>query len=114
MAARKSKKRTPTYIGCIPTLSGDYGLDCEAGRKCAQDVISLSIQHNHNCYIGWTLLEMIDRGLAAKGHSGIFVGFCAELSERAVYSEISVHFGALMKTTAGTEPLLSTELRTSR
>ncbi|WP_423414863.1 hypothetical protein RLW55_16900 [Hyphomicrobium sp. B1] len=81
----KQMRKLNDWKKCIPAPTGDYSKDCDAGLKCAAEVISLVRRENAPWLIGWVVGEMNKRGLSAGiGGHGILAGFCSALGRRLI------------------------------
>lgn len=63
--------------------SGDYTADCKVGREVADDVLAHMRSKDFPSLLGNVVRQMIEH----KRYSGIEVGFCHRIAERAIIAD---------------------------
>lgn len=60
--------------------TGNYGADCRLGRKLAEQVLADMREKDFPGILGTVMRQMIED----KRYSGIEIGFCHQIAERAM------------------------------
>jgi hypothetical protein len=77
--------RKPRDFWAVNT-TGDYGADCAVGVEFAKRALDYINAEDHNCFLGWAVLDMIGKGEESlEANSGLIVGFMGEIARAAAY-----------------------------
>ena len=95
MQFREPKGTGIDYWLINPT--GNYGADCEAGRKLADEYLAYIGEHPTNgnaTLLTCIVREMIERAKEDQKWSGIHVGFLAGVNRHAMATAFAINGGA--------------------